>query len=135
MGRGEFFKYVFQKTVSVVSNFTEDVLEPFRDAGEAAHKMLSIFLLSTDEYTNQPKLVTSVTPAIYLIGELHKNLTAFSAICSTDGFLLSHLPRENCFYCSACGSKHVLEFGENSVTTNLTVYPLAVNEDNIYIYK
>lgn len=135
MNRGDFFKYIFKQTTSVAANFADGVFEPFRDAGEAARKLLSFPLLPVDEYANEPKLVANSAMPVYLVGELRKNLTAFSALCVNDGFLLTYLSQESCLYCGSCGSKHFLEFGEKEVTTNLLVFPLSVKEENIYILK
>lgn len=133
MGRKDFFKYLLGRTKSITAQVAGEILEPFHQAEETAKNMLTTPLIALDEYHDQPKLLSSAKPPLYLVGEKDKNLTAISAICKEDGFLLTYLHQEHALYCPMCAKKHVLKFSETFIETDLTVFPLAVKEG--YLYK
>ncbi len=135
IGRAEFLKNILHETASVAFKFVEDVAEPLRQVEAIAKKVTTQSLIPVEEYKNGPKLLSFTTPPVYLVGEIDKNLTAFPAVCSKDGFLFAYLPHENVLYCSACKSKHVLEYEDERVSTDLQSFSLTVEEGRICLIK
>ena len=125
MGRKDFLKYFFSKTVSLTAKVTEDFLEPLRQAGNTAEKILTTPLLPLEEFNNTPKLLSAVKPPIYIVGDKEKEIYAVSALCKNDGFLLTYLPQEEVLLCQICGAKYS--------AIELAVIPLSIKEG--YIYK
>lgn len=134
-GRAEFLKNILHETASVAFQFVEGMAEPLRQFEAIAKKVTTQSLIPVEEYKNEPKLLSFTTPPIYIAGEIDKNLTAFPAVCSKDGFLFVYLPHENALYCSACKSKHVLEYENECVNTDLQPFPLTVEEGRICLIK
>lgn len=125
MGRKDFLKYLLRKTASVTAKVTDDFLEPFRQAGNTAEKILTTRLISLEEFNNTPKLLSAVKPPLYIVGDKEKGIFAVSALCKNDGFLLAYLSQEDVLLCQICGEKYS--------TTELAVVPLSIKEG--YIYK
>jgi len=135
MGRAEFLKFFFRKTVSTAYELADDFTEPLHQAEEKAQKILTQPLIPVEEYQGEPKLLASSKPPIYIVGEPGKNLIGLSAVCRKDGFLLSYLPQENSLYCSACSAKHVISLDDENAGVDLPVIPLTVKKGYIYLVK
>lgn len=135
MDRASFLKHLFSKTTSVAYQLTGDSFGLLHRAEEVAEGLLAHPLIPIEQYHNEPKLLTSSEPPLYLIGDIDKNLAAISAICPEDGFLLQYLPQEKTFYCGICGSRHTLTYNDEHLVTGLPVFALAIKKGLIYITK
>lgn len=135
MGRAEFLKYVVGKTTSTATEFMEVLAEPLHQVEGIIKQTIYKRILPIDQYFNEPKLLTSSQPPLYIVGEINKNLIAFSAVCEKDGLLLSYLPQESAFYCSLCGIKHSLVKADEYMVADLPSFSLTVEDGFICLIK
>ena len=135
IGRAGFLKQVFQKTSRTVFEIAENVIEPLQDAGAVAGKLLGTSLIAIEELTENPQLLTSSKPPLFIFGTVEDEMVGVRAVCEADGFLLSYIPREDSLYCGACKKKHVLGRMEGRITIDLPSYPLTVMDGQIHLVK
>lgn len=135
MNRSEFLKHVFKRTVDTAAQAVGNHLRPLHSTGDEAEAVRAVPLIHVEDYRNEPKLITTSNPPLYIIGEAGVNLTAVPAQCPNDDFLLFYLPREDALYCGACGAKHALAYDAERVTTDLPQYSLTVAEGFIRLMR
>jgi hypothetical protein len=131
MARADFFKYVIGKTASLVSKAAEDFTKPLSAASVAAVHTITKPLLSVGEFDCEIKLLASSTPPLFLMGDLNKGISAISALCENDSFLLSYQAHDETFFCGVCGATHKLNRLENGIEIDLETIPLVIVEGNI----
>lgn len=135
IGRAGFLKQVFQRTSKAAFQIAENMIEPLHEASATAGKLLGTPLMAVEDLTENPQLLTSSKPPLFIFGTVEDEMVGVSAVCEADGFLLSYIPREDSLYCGACKKKHVLGRMEGRITIDLPSYPLTVIDGQIHLVK
>lgn len=135
IGRAGFLRQVFQKTSRTLFEIAENVTEPLHEAGATAGRLLGTPLIAVEELTENPQLLTSSKPPLFIFGTVEDEMVGVDAACEADGFLLSYIPREDALYCGACRKKHALGRMEGRITIDLPSYPLTVIGGQIHLVK
>ncbi|HCG99290.1 MAG TPA: hypothetical protein DE036_05700, partial [Actinobacteria bacterium] len=108
---------------------------PLREVGATAGKLLDTPLIAVEELTENPQLLTSSKPPLFIFGTVEDEILGVRAVCAADGFLLSYIPQEDALYCGACKKKHALGRTERRITIDLPLYPLVVKDGHIHLVK
>lgn len=135
MNRSDFLKQVIHTTASYAYRLTEDLFEPLQQVKEISRQEIYHPLIPIDQYDGKPKLITSVQPPLYIVGEPSKSLAALKAICEADGFLLSYIPQGGALYCGVCNANHALAYEGERIVSDLETYAITVKEGYIYLVK